>query len=436
MRKRGTWRIFAAALALTVAALVVLSACAPKDTGPKKLVVWSFSDELGGMLDKYKALNPDVEIEFVMVPNDVYQSKLKPVLQSGQGAPDVFALEAAYIKGYVDTGFMLDLAPIASAAKDTVQYTKDAALDSRGKLMGLSWQATPGAYFYRRSMAKKYLGTDDPVAVQAMLSDFDKFLDVAEELKQKSGGRAVIVSSVGDLFQVYKSGRTVPWVKDGVFGIDPLMVKMMEQGKLFHDNDYEGRQAQWGEGWFAGMKGTLTDESGAPVEVFGYFLPTWGLHYVLKANAKAADGSSDTSGDWAMIQGPMPYFWGGTWLGAFADTKQKDLAMDLIRFLTTDPEFLEPWAKETGDLVSNMAVVNKIKDSYVEPFLSGQNHYAAFADMARNISAKVLTGYDQEIEVLFQEQMNAYVNGEKPLDEALADFKAAVASQFTELSVQ
>ena len=39
----------------------------------------------------------------------------------------------------------------------------------------------------------------------------------------------------------------------------------VSQAKLFHDNGYEGRQGQWGEGWFAGMKGNLKDEKGKNV---------------------------------------------------------------------------------------------------------------------------------------------------------------------------
>ncbi|MGD9940818.1 MAG: extracellular solute-binding protein [Clostridia bacterium] len=397
---------------------------------PGKLVVWSFTDEMGKMIEYYKKANPSVEIEFVLVPNDVYQSKLKPVLQSGQGAPDVFTLEAAYVKGYVDTGYMADLKPLARAAGNTMQYTKDVVTDDKGVLRALSWQATPGAFFYRRSIAKKYLGTDDPVKIQAMLNTPEKFIEVGKTLKAKSNGSAVLISSIGDLFQVYKSGRKDGWVKGKRFIVDPLMVKLLEQAKTFRDLGIEGRQQQWAEGWFAGMKGSLKDESGKPVEVFGYLLPTWGLHYVLKPNG------GDTAGDWAMVQGPVPYFWGGTWVAAHDKSANKAEALKFVEFMTTNEQFLEQWAKDTGDLVSNTKVVDRIKSTYSEPFLGGQNHYAAFADMARNINAKILTGYDQEIETIFQEQMENYVNGKKTLDAAIADFKAAVKNQYPDLTVR
>jgi ABC-type glycerol-3-phosphate transport system substrate-binding protein len=192
---------------------------------------------------------------------------------------------------------------------------------------------------------------------------------------------------------------------------------------VLHDKREEGRVGQWSEGWFAGMQGTLRDETGKPVEVFSFFLPTWGLHYVLKTNAP------DTSGDWAMIPGPLPYRWGGTWIGAWKNTKNPAAAKELIRYLTTDDAFLETYAKESGDLVSNVAVVETIKDSYSEPFLGGQNHYAAFAEMAKNVDGTMTQGTDQVIEALFVETFTAYVNGEKTRDQAINDFKSQVNAQ-------
>jgi ABC-type glycerol-3-phosphate transport system substrate-binding protein len=122
---------------------------------------------------------------------------------------------------------------------------------------------------------------------------------------------------------------------------------------------------------------------------------------VLKTNAP------DTSGDWGMIPGPASYRWGGTWIGAWKNTKNPDAAKELIRYLTTDDDFLERYAKDSGDLIDNLAVVDKIKDSYSEPFLDGQNHYAEFAQMAKGVDGKLTQGSDQAIEGLFNEAVTA-----------------------------
>jgi len=285
----------------------------------------------------------------------------------------------------------------------------------------LSWQVCPGAFFYRRSLAKKYLGTDNPVEVQKKFSNLDQFLQTAKLLKEKSGGKCVVISSLGDLVYPFLSMRTQPWIIGGKLVIDPAVEKCMDFIKDIRSNDLDGKIGQWSDEWFAGMKGELKDQSGNPLETFGYFLPTWGLHYVLKTNAPK------TSGDWAMIQGPVSYSWGGTWLAASAKTQNPNAAKELISYLTTDNSLLEAWAKDTGDVVSNTEVTNKIKNNYKEPFLGGQNHYAAFADMAKSVNGKLLQGTDEIVYRLFIDALWAYVNGEKTKEQALDDFRTKAA---------
>ncbi|MHB9292767.1 ABC transporter substrate-binding protein [Hollandina sp. SP2] len=424
MRKLGLY--------LCIAALVLaLGGCsksnspgASSGTASNKLVVWSFTDEIGGLVDNYyKPAHPDMTIEYSLTPTEQFPNKLDPVLASGQGAPDVFGLEDAFVRKYVESGLLLDITDIYEANKDKIlQYPVDVG-SYNGRVYGMSWQATPGAVFYRRSLAQKYLGTDDPEVVQTYFKDLDTFLKTAEELKTKSDGACVAVSAFQDLLMPYKAAREKPWVVDGKLSIDPAMESYLDTVKLLHDKGYEGRAQQWSEGWFAGMQGKLTDERNVTVEVFSYFLPTWGLHYVLKTNAP------ETAGDWAMIPGPMPYRWGGTWLAAWKNTKNPQGAKELISYLTTDDAFLEAYAKASGDLVDNIVVVDKIKGDFSEPFLAGQNHYAVFAELAQHVNGKLTQGTDQAIEALFLEATNAYVNGEKTKDQVLADFKSQVNAQ-------
>jgi ABC-type glycerol-3-phosphate transport system substrate-binding protein len=407
---------------------LLLGACQKKEAaaagGPTKLVVWSFTDELGNMVEKYyKSAHPGVTVEYSLTPTDQFPNKLDPVLASGQGAPDVFALEDAFVRKYVESGLLLDLTDIYEAKKSKLLAYPAEVGSYNGKVYGMSWQATPGAVFYRRSLAKKYLGTDAPEQVQAYFENQAKFLETAALLKQTSNGACVVVASLGDLLRPFLSARKEPWVVNEQLVIDPAMEAYMDISKLLHDSGYEGRATQWQEGWFAGMQGVLKNEQGSAVEVFSYFLPTWGLHYVLKTNAP------DTAGDWAMIPGPFAYRWGGTWIAAWKNTKNAAAAKELISYLTTDDAFLEAYALESGDLVSNLEVVEKIKNSYAEPFLGGQNHYAEFAEMAKGVDGKLTQGTDQAIEGLFNEAVTAYVNGEKPKEQALADFRAQAGSQ-------
>ncbi|MDR2729997.1 MAG: ABC transporter substrate-binding protein [Treponema sp.] len=418
------------ALVMILVALTLLSVigCAKKEAGPSKLVIWSFTDELANMTNNptwgFKATHPNIDVEYSQTPSDQFQAKIDPVLATGQGAPDIIALESAFVRKYIESGLLLDVTDIYESKKASLLAYPAEIGTYNGKVYGLSWQAAPGALFYRRSLAQKYLGTDDPKVVQTYFTNFNKFLETAQLLKDKSGGSCVVVSALGDLNNSFLSARTQSWIVNGKLVIDPAMEQYLDICKVLHDNRWEGRVGQWSEGWFAGMRGELKDESGKAVEVFSYFLPTWGLHYVLKTNAPG------TSGDWAMIQGPSSYRWGGTWVGAYKGTKNVEAAKEFIRFVATDEAFLEAWAKDTGDLVNNLNVINKIKDNYSEPYLGGQNHYAEFAEMAKNVNGRLLQGSDEAIESLFGEAMASFVNGEKTKAQALADFKAQAEAQF------
>lgn len=177
-----------------------------------KLVVWTFSDELKGMIENhYLKDNPNLgyQVEVVVVPNENYQTKLDPVLASGKNAPDVFALEAAYLKKYVDSDYTMDLSKLGFKSEEApiLKYVMDLSKNANGELKALSWQGTPGAFFYRKSLAKQYLGVSEPNEVQPLLADFDKFYETSKMVYDKSGGKVKGISSLGDIAQVFFAAR-------------------------------------------------------------------------------------------------------------------------------------------------------------------------------------------------------------------------------------
>jgi ABC-type glycerol-3-phosphate transport system substrate-binding protein len=230
----------------------------------------------------------------------------------------------------------------------------------------------------------------------------------------------VVLSSYSELDNPFKSLRKQPWVVNDKLVIDNAMIQYMDLAKQIRDKGYDARVSTWAEGWYAGMKGILQDENNKHIDVFGYFLPTWGLHYVIKANAE------ETSGDWAVVKGPLSYYSGGTWYAAYKNTKNPEAAKEFIRYCSADDEFLEKWALQEGDLTSNFFVNEKIKDQFLDPFVGGQNHYALFASLASGVDGSLTQGTDDIVNTIFGEAVTAYVMGEKSREQALADFQAQI----------
>ena len=424
---------------------------------------WSFTNELNTMAIAFEDKHPDVDIEYTMIPmtNGEYQTKLLASLGT-EDSPDIIALEAAFVKEYVESDFLADVSDLMADAEaaGTYQFVIDVGTDD-GVTKAYAFQATPGALFYRRSLAQEYFGTDDPAEVQALLSDFDKFQEAAAVIKEKSDGNTYIVASNGDFTNLFFANREQPWVVDNTLTIDPMVEEYVKTAKTFRDEGYEAQATQWQEGWFAGMNDTLVDAEGNSKQIFSYFLPTWGLPYVLAPNAVAADGSSDTSGDWGVIEGPLPYQWGGTWIGALAESPNLDLAKEFIRFSTLDTEHLRNWAtgvytneylkaidpdvpedqaQAPGDFVSSQIVVEEIiplfDDSELSAFLAGQNSYGGFAAAAPSVNARLMQGSDDAIQRAMNDPMIAYLNDEITEEEMWAQWKDQVRIEFPDLIIE
>ncbi|MDR3020967.1 MAG: extracellular solute-binding protein, partial [Treponema sp.] len=204
--------------------LFSISGCAKKDG----VVVWSFTDEISNMINASYFNLEGVNIDYSFTPSDQFEAKLDPVLASGRGVPDVFALESAFVRKYIESGLLLDITDIYERNKDKVLAYPVEVGTYNGRVYGMSWQACPGAMFYRRSLAQKYLGTDDPATVQTYFNSLSKFLETASLLKERSNGSCVVVSSQADLFNTFMSARSQPWIVNGRLVIDNAMDQYMD----------------------------------------------------------------------------------------------------------------------------------------------------------------------------------------------------------------
>ena len=145
----------------------------------KTINLWAFTDEVPNMIKKYKELHPDfdydVKCTIIATTDGAYQPALDQALAAGgDSAPDMYCAESAFVLKYTqgdasqyaaaydDLG--IDTAKEIKDA-DIAQYSVDIGTNGDGKVVGLGYQATGGAFIYRRSIAKDVWGTDDPATI-------------------------------------------------------------------------------------------------------------------------------------------------------------------------------------------------------------------------------------------------------------------------------
>ena len=222
------------------------------------------------MIEKFKEAHPDFNYEInttiIATTDGAYQPALDQALAAGGAdAPDIYCAEAAFVLKYtkgdmasfacpyddlgIDTQAEIDAAQIAP-------YTVDIGTNPDGKVVGLGYQATGGAFIYRRSIAKEVFGTDDPDEIAKIIGsgsqNWDKFYEAAETLKASGYG---IVSGDGDIWHAIENSSDKGWIEDGKLVIDPKREAFLDYSMELMENGYHNDTQDWSDAWFADMKG-------------------------------------------------------------------------------------------------------------------------------------------------------------------------------------
>ena len=244
------------ALLLCLMMVVPATLASAETTEGKVLNIWCWNDEFQSRFNAYypevkeiaedkstTTLNDGTIVKWTINPNEGnnYQNKLDEALRAQESAAaddkiDIFLIEADYALKYVDSPYTLDVkADIGLTDEDLAgqyKYTQEIATSADDKLKAVTWQATPGLFAYRRSIAKDVLGTEDPDAVQEALADWDKFNAVAEQAAAKG---YYMLSGYDDAYRTFSNNVSAPWVADDgeTVVVDANLMKWVAQTKLY-----------------------------------------------------------------------------------------------------------------------------------------------------------------------------------------------------------
>ena len=388
------------------------------------LEVWGWTTDPQYQIEAFEKAYPNVTVNYTMIGTD-YDTKMQTIVDNRTEGPDVFYADVKTVKNYIESDAWETLTddPYNIDVSDSEDYTVKIASDSEGNVKALSYQATPGGFWYKRDLAKKYLGSDDPDEISEMLSTTEGMLDVAEKLKEGSNGETHMFASYKDLWQFANYGmRSVAWVDGNKFQMDDYIPEFFDLAKTVRDNDYDAKIDTWSEAWYA----SCADDS-----VFGYAEPTWGLQYVIQT------GAPDSEGNWGIASMPAAYFNGGSYLGIYQESQNKELAAEYVKFVCTNKDFLTQYANDKGDYTSLKSVNKEIADSgYEESWCAGQNTFKFFSDQMDKINTDIVTKYDDTIGNLMLNNVDLYLNGQLDKDAAIAQFKDDVASNYRRLDVE
>lgn len=395
----------------------------------EKIYVYSWNDELGNRIDthfrsRYPELSDLVVYENLNVSGttDEYPAKIAGAVDSDK-YPSIFAADESLALNFMEQNYV---APLSEAgitaemyAESAYAYTVDYGTNDAGELMAATWQATPGILCYNVAIAEEVLGTKDEAEVQAMLSDWDGFFEVAQKMKDAG---YYMVSGPDEVKYPLLAQKTSPWVVDGKLNVDNGMTKdMLELSKKIYDEGYSANAAQWSSEWTANMSNGT---------VFCFFGTTWYMSDTVFVTEDVL---------YRGCTGPTGYYWGGSYFLLGKDCPNKELAGLVIYTLTCDEEAMYDLYAIDGDFPNNSIAVEKLIADGVGAIekLDGTNPCAAFHEGAQKIDLSNSTAFDSQINNCLSTVSGMYNTGElSSVEDAIAELKAQVAGSLTAITVE
>lgn len=350
---------------------------------------------------------------------------------------DVYFCEADWALKYInDDEKTLPLADLGLGDSDFANiyaYTDEIGKSSDGVRKGVSWQAAAGGFQYRSDLAQEYLGVTSPEEMQAAIGDWDKFVEAAQTVSEKSSGKTALADTLGGMWQAYACGRTTPWVVDNALQIDDFCKEFADTAKALWDCGGVTKNGQWTDEWTA---------AGTNDTCMGYFVSTWGFGS-FALDAAGGEGGA-TYGKWAVCQGPQPFFWGGTWIVVNPKTDNGEEARDFIISATSNEDQMSTYAVNKPEYVNNSKVMddlissNTVFNEKITNNLGGQNFYAELADNAKTIDFNgLITPYDATIKTDFINVVKEqYLEGGASWDDTVEAFKDKIAEDVTAIDVE
>lgn len=350
---------------------------------------------------------------------------------------DVYFCEADWALKYInDDEKTLPLADLGLGDSDFANiyaYTDEIGKSSDGVRKGVSWQAAAGGFQYRSDLAQEYLGVTSPEEMQAAIGDWDKFVEAAQTVSEKSSGKTALADTLGGMWQAYACGRTTPWVVDNALQIDDFCKEFADTAKALWDCGGVTKNGQWTDEWTA---------AGTNDTCMGYFVSTWGFGS-FAFDAAGGEGGA-TYGKWAVCQGPQPFFWGGTWIVVNPKTDNGEEARDFIISATSNEDQMSTYAVNKPEYVNNSKVMddlissNTVFNEKITNNLGGQNFYAELADNAKTIDFNgLITPYDATIKTDFINVVKEqYLEGGASWDDTVEAFKDKIAEDVTAIDVE
>ncbi len=416
------------------------------------LNIYTGDQELVNIVEKYAETHPDFKFKIhghvgsTVDDNNFLSNIINPLKKGDGSAIDIYSIPAVYAEkfikgkyaGYASTYKELGI-DVDSALKkaDIPQYAIDAGTNPDREIIALPYESDVCVFMYRRSIARRVWGTDDPDKVADIIGagtgNLEKFRGAAQTLK--GHGYYIVPGSFG-LWPLFDDETDVSGLGlNENSDISPKWEEFMDVSKYLYDNGCMKDTDPYTEQWYKELDGK------GDKQVFGLVTIDKMLQSLYQWDLKK------TAGDWAICLPPSNKLSTGVSSGIMVNKASllKDKIGPLIEWITLDcsenglqyrlandtlyrnEDNTEELYKTYGGrrpVISGTVMKNTNRGI---GFLGGQNMNAVICDARKAINSKkyqFYTSLDSAFAGEWVLMTRAYLKGNKTREESIAGYKA------------
>lgn len=220
----------------------------------------------------------------------------------------------------------LEQEPYNFRLSEVYEYLHPHMINSKGNVCGIEQSLSPAGLAYRRDLAKKYLGTDDPEELEKMMPTWEAFIQKGKEVYEKSNGEVYMWFSLEDIRQFTQEQSDMVWVNDGKINVENVFGRSLSLVTRFRNEHISDNLITWTPAWNEALREDR--------HIFTA-CATWSV----KFSIESSDPQQKNLGRWGLMSAPEGNAnWGGTSMGITKTCKDKRLAWEFLKFATLSTE--------------------------------------------------------------------------------------------------
>ena len=429
MRTNTSWRPRKkSAVAILLAALVglvamIASSASATSHGNVTLRVDLFGDF--GYHDLYKQFekaHPGVTIKEDIEDYATHHSNLAKHLATGAGADDVEAIEVGFIAQFKsEPQYFVDLNSLGASSLKSLYlpWKWQQSLAPNGAQIGLGTDVGSMGICYRRDLLQAAGLPTSREAVSKLWPTWQKFIDTGVQFEKKAPKGTYFFDSGSNVFNAM-IGQLNPAYYDA-------------QGNVIVDKNSQVQQA-----WNLTMQGVQKGES-AGLPAFStqwntgfkqssfatVTCPAWMMGYI-------QGQAPNSAGDWDIATVPGGGgSWGGSFLAIPKQSKNQQLAYELVKFLTS-PASQAYVFKQTGNLPSEPQLYSTPAiANFKNPFFSNAPVGKIFTSSVKSLKPQITGPHQGDIQTAASNAIQRVEQKKQSPSQSWAQFLKDVANVAT-----